>query len=338
VGTSLAVHARYKDDPMRYIRHLERFGLTEPANRQMQGEPAPVVHRPGDESWTPVMLPSMSIGYSISITPLQMAAFYNAIANNGIYLRPYIVESIRDRSQVVRSYGPERREQPICTPSSVMAVKELMRAVVDYGTAKNIRSAKFNIAGKTGTARKAVNGEYRTIYQSSFAGFFPAEAPKYTIYVLIDEPSAGRIYGADVAAPVFRDIAESIWAMDWDLSRQPQRKDSIPDPRPAPRMMYARHAKAFYPSLGIASAGVPNEDWVRPSYNGHQIMYTPVCPEDKGTIPDVKGMSARDAIFLLENLGCRVRVVGRGRVVRQSLLPGYRVAEGGSNITVFLEE
>lgn len=338
VGTSKAIFDRYRNDPTRYIKHLEKFHLTETANTQFDGEPVPTLVRPGDELWNPVVLPSMSIGYSISLTPMQVAAFYNAVANGGKYVRPWIVESLRDRALPIRRYTTEVLPQPICSKRSADAARELLRGVVEHGTAAGLdKGLPFKIAGKTGTARKAFNGEYRTIYQSSFAGFFPAENPKYTIYVLIDEPSAGQIYGAAVAAPVFRAIAEQIYAMDWELSKTAKKADERPDPRPAPRTLYAQDAKVIYETLNIGTAGIPDADWVKPAYNGHQINYTPICPEDSRTVPDVRGMSSRDAVTLLENVGARVTLFGHGRVSMQSLQAGYRVGDGGVNITLYLD-
>ncbi len=334
VGFSKVISEAYADDPMRYIAHLERLGLPFPANTQLKGEPTPVIHRPGDESWTVASLPSMSIGYSLTVTPLQMATAYNVIANNGIRMEPWLVKEVRNNAQVIQSYGPVAAKERACSPETVRKLKEMMLQVIEYGTARNIKGLPFRIAGKTGTARKTQGGEYVKKYVASFGGFFPVENPRYTLYVMIDEPSAGKYYGNQVAAPIFREIAEGIYKFDWQLGQPPLKPNEKLVKRPAPRIIYAENAEKVYAGLGIETSLTPEDEWIGTKDNGHQVDYKPLGLS--GTrIPNMKGMSARDALNMLEKMGVIVHLSGHGKVKRQSLLPGYRVGKN-TKITLYL--
>jgi cell division protein FtsI (penicillin-binding protein 3) len=332
VGMAKIVATHYASDPNRYLTHLEHLGLTQPANYQLVGEPEPVVHRPGDKMWTVASLPSMAIGYSIQVTALQMATAYNTIANEGLRMKPWLVKSVRDDANQLRVYGPEAAENRACSPETAHRLREMMMEVVEYGTARNIKGTPFRIAGKTGTARKTLGGKYVKKYVASFGGFFPASRPRYTLYVLVDEPSAGNYYGSEVAAPIFKEIASRVYQFDWEMATPPRKKNSKPIDRPNPPVIFAKNAHHVYQGLKIPTSTLPEEDWVSTRDNGHQIDFK-VHKTASGRIPNVRGMSSRDALSLLEKIGVRVKLVGYGKVRRQSLLPGYRI---GKNTTITL--
>ena len=330
----------YEQGAERYLWHLERLGLTEPANNQLIGEPKPVVHRPGDKVngkplWTIASLPSMAIGYSIQVTPLQMASAFNTIANNGTRMRPWLVKEIRDNAEVVRTFGPEVMQERVCGSETVRQLREMMTQVTDKGTARGIKGTPFLIAGKTGTARKTENGKYVKKYIASFGGFFPAQDPRYTLYIMVNEPRKGAYYGGDVAAPIFKKIATQIYKFDWNLSRPKHKHHSRPIVHPSPRAVYVDNAKPVFEELNMATSIWPDSvEYVRTTNNGHQINLSKMSLA-KTRIPNLKGMTARDAMHLLDKMGVAVRLKGYGRVKRQSLLPGYRIGRNTS-ITLYL--
>ncbi|MDX2250219.1 MAG: penicillin-binding protein [Bacteroidia bacterium] len=335
VGMSMAVNEHFGANPARYMEHLKNFGFFQTTDFQLSGEPQPIIITPDSKEWTMATLPSLSYGYSLQVTPLQMATFYNGVANQGTLMRPWIVKEIRDNSRVIASYGAEVMNPQMCSKEAIGKIWELMKAVVIYGTAQPaFRGLPFEVAGKTGTARKIENGQYVRKYRASFGGFFPANNPRYTLYIMIDEPEGGYASGGTVAAPIFREIAGEIYSMDLELSKIPRKEDPRPTRKPANQLMFTQSAKAVYPELGINTSILPEGEWVKAESNGHQINLVPFDKEVL-TVPNVRGMTSRDAITLLERLGLKVVLRGTGRVRRQSLLPGYKLGNS-SSITLFL--
>ncbi|MEM7370278.1 MAG: penicillin-binding protein [Bacteroidota bacterium] len=336
VGVSKTIHEFYREQPQRYINYLYSFGFGNIVNTQLVGEPVPQIIKPGDKEWNIATLPSLSYGYSLEVTPLQMATFYNGVANNGKLLRPWIVSEIRDDSKRMIQYRPEILNPKMCSEETIVKVKELMKAVVSYGTAKRaFKKIPFEVAGKTGTARKTKRGVgYIKKYRASFGGFFPANDPRFTLYVMVDEPDGGLSSGGRVAAPIFREIAEAVYKIDQELSQPPSNLNRKPSRKPAAKIVHANTIEQVYPKLGIATSNNPGGEWIQAKGNGHQINLA-ALEREEDLIPDVKGMSGRDALLMLERMGIEVKVKGMGRVKRQSLLPGYRINEETS-ITLFL--
>jgi cell division protein FtsI (penicillin-binding protein 3) len=213
-------------------------------------------------------------------------------------------------------------------------MREMMMEVVEYGTAKNIKGTPFRIAGKTGTARKTQGGKYVKKYIASFGGFFPAGRPRYTLYIMVDEPSTGRYYGNQVAAPIFKEIAEKVFEFDWEMATPPSKRNNKPVARPSKQVLYAENADEVFEGLKIATSEMPEAEWVITRDNAHQVDFKLYEPKS-GRVPNVRGMSSRDALLMLEKAGVNVQIVGFGRVKRQSLLPGYRIGKN-TNITLYL--
>lgn len=336
VGVSKTVNKFYKENPEAFIDHLKKFGFAAPVNRQLIGEPSPKIIDPDNEAWTIAALPSLSYGYSVQVTPLQMATFYNGLANDGKLIRPWVVSEIRDDARPIKTFQPETIEEEMVSPATVEQINQLMRAVVEYGTASRaFRNLPFKVVGKTGTARKTEAGKgYVRKYRASFGGFFPADSPRFSLFVMLDEPKGKSVGGGSVAAPIFRRIAEQVYRMDVQMTRPPARQDGMPVDKPAPKVVYGPAAQTLYASLGIATSEQPQSDWVETASNGHQVNLSPfTCEGD--TIPDARGMTGRDALLLFEQLGLNVVIKGHGRVRQQSLLPGYRFSEE-EFITLFL--
>lgn len=335
VGIATVTQNGFGKNPKKFIEYIEKFGLQNPVIQQFKGEPSPVLLRPGTPVWSNATLPSMSIGYSIRVTPLQLLTFYNAIANGGKRVEPYMIKEIRDNAQVIKYLTPKLSYRQICSYGNIPKLKRLLEAVVEYGTADNIKGTPFKIAGKTGTAKKLVNGNYISRYRASFAGFFPADKPIYSCIVVIDEPSGGNVFGATAAAPVFREIAEKVYTLDTKVLGTLTKISPEPITKPAARIMRSETAKEVYGTMDIETSDIPETEWIATRGNdGHQISFRQF--KAAGLVPDVRGMSGRDAVNLLEEMGVKVRVSGVGKVRSQSLMVGTKVGKG-TGITLFLD-
>lgn len=336
VGTAKLIEQHFGTNPQEYIDLLHEFGLTQPLGFQMHGEAKPFFRTPADASWSRTSLSRMAIGYGLKISPLQTLAFYNAVANNGIKVTPIIVKEIRKADAVVerfeaKDFNPKR----ICSEETVKKLRVLMEAVVEKGTGKHVKSQFYKVAGKTGTSWKIKDGKYIKDYSTSFAGYFPAENPKYSCIVIIDTPKSGRIYGGDVAAPVFRELADKAYARDLSL-HPPLATRVMPDRNKLPPVKAGSQDELtlICNKLGISTHTVADEEWIKADSQNHALVWKP-NPLTAGRIPDVSGMTLRDALFVLGNQGIKVRTVGVGRVKEQSLQPGTPIQKG-SIITITL--
>lgn len=323
VGTHLLMRSYFYSRPDLYCQYLRRFRLTQPTGIHMKGEAVPVVRNPDMKGWSKVSLTSMSYGYEMQITPLQMLTFYNAVANGGRWVRPMIVRQVKLADEVVQDNKPYVAPEPICTKETARKAHELLRGVVEHGTAKHINNPHYAIAGKTGTAQKIINGLYQVgKYYTSFIGYFPADNPKYSMITVVDTPQGNNIdllYAGAVAAPVFKQVADRIVAYDIRM-HAPIRANGRPS-RPDSGLVagYADDLYTISTSLNIASEP-STEGWVEASSNGRWQSR----PTRADQVPDVRGLTLRDALFLLENRGFRVLVEGRGKVQQQSVTPGTR--------------
>lgn len=332
IGVAKLVNDHFQAKPSDYTDYLKKFGLHQPLGFQMSGEARPYVKDPTDRSWSHTSLSTMSIGYELKLAPLQTLAFYNAVANNGVKIQPIIVKEIRQDEQVLERFETKVLNPKICSDATLAKVKAMMEGVVTNGTARGIRTPDFSIAGKTGTAWKFKNGRYTKTYSTSFCGYFPADKPKYSCIVVVDSPKNGRIYGADVAAPVFREVADKAMARDQAsqrplLARAPVRKTLVPSSTGGVQ----EDLQLICNHMGVTNqaSGTAPDDWVRgqAADGARNVQWNPL-PVRRGRMPSVAGLSRRDALFLLENRGLRVRTVGSGRVTRQSVPAGVPVQRG----------
>ncbi|MGA0556891.1 penicillin-binding protein [Larkinella sp. VNQ87] len=307
-----------------YCRYMRRFRLDKPIGLHLNGETKPVVPNPQSPGWSKLSLSSMAIGYELKLTPLQMLAFYNAIANDGNWVQPMLVKQVRRANDVVKEYEPYVSQEPICSQTTIRQVKKMLEGVVERGTAKKSQSPYYRFAGKTGTAQKLINGRYQVgKYYTSFIGYFPAEKPKYSIVVVIDTPHGASIdllYGGSVSAPVFREIADRIYAYDVQMHR-PVAIAAKP-PRQSAKGVKAGFAddiRTIGSELNIDAQPGP-EGWVKADTQGTRVQW--ISQTNQNRVPDLRGMTLRDALHLLENRGFRVRFEGYGKVVEQSVPPG----------------
>ncbi|GAA4369092.1 hypothetical protein GCM10023185_42400 [Hymenobacter saemangeumensis] len=343
IGIARLVHENFSNNPTEYTDYLKKFGLHKPLGFQMTGEARPYVKDPKDPSWSRTSLTTMSIGYELKLAPLQTLALYNAIANNGVKVQPIIVKEIKQADQVIQRYEAKVLDEKICSDATLAKVKAMMEGVVLAGTARGIRPKDYTIAGKTGTAWKFKNGQYTKTYSTSFCGYFPADKPKYSCIVVVDSPRNGRIYGADVAAPVFREVADKCMARDLLSQRPLLAKARLNKSRvPLVRAGMQDELALVCQKLGLAgqTQATGGEEWVRAAsdtaFHARTVALV-VNPVRPGRVPNVKGLTLRDALYLLENRGLRIRAEGNGRVREQSLNPGEPLKRGAV-ITLTLAE
>lgn len=315
--------------PQKFVDYLDRLKQTQPLGIQIAGEPTPKIKRPGQKGWSGISLPWMAYGYGFETTPLHTLALYNAVANDGVMIRPVFVKSIKRADEDEESFSTEVINKSICSRKTLDKLKLLLEGVVENGTAKNIKGTHYRIAGKTGTAQILEKGRYTKKYITSFVGYFPAHAPKYSAIVLIKNPRGWYQYGSSVAAPVFKEIADNIYARDLNLHPPMDiKKFAVQEVLPVIRAGKQQELTLLCNELGISNHSKTEEEWVRSSRNGTGVNWKKTT-STKGLVPDVTGMTFRDAIYLLENTGLHVSYEGSGRVVRQSLTAGARVGKGG---------
>jgi cell division protein FtsI (penicillin-binding protein 3) len=338
IGVAKLINEYFSGNPSAYTDYLKKFGLPKPLGFQMSGEALPYIKDPKDRTWSRTSLTTMCIGYELKIAPLQTLAFYNAVANDGVKVQPIIVKEIKQADQVLEQFEAPVLNQKICSDETLRKLRAMMEGVVLHGTARAIRPKDYSIAGKTGTAWKFKNGHYTRTYSTSFCGFFPADKPKYSCIVVIDSPSKGGWSGAEVAAPVFRDIADRCMARDQAsqrpmLARVPARRTPAPFVRAGVQDEIALVCQKI--GLPASTQATGGEEWVRATRAVDTASVTravSVMPNktvnNTGRMPDAHGLTLRDALFLLENRGLRVQTSGTGRVREQSLAPGERVKRG----------
>lgn len=294
VGTVKLIYDNYKDNPQRFIDGLNRMNLNEKLGISIKGEGDPYIPSPGDKTWSGLSLPWMAYGYgSIQITPLQTLAFYNAIANDGVLVKPRFIKEIKEWDKTIVKNDLEVLNPAICSKETIAKVQEMLKNVVVRGTGKSLYSENFSMAGKTGTAQTEYWMEdwgRNPRYISSFAGYFPAEDPKYSCIVIIHKPdNKVGYYGADVSGPVFKRIAQKIYT---DTPVLEEMK-----------------------SLEVENEAI-SEDFEK---------YFAASRATDTIMPNVVGMPVMDAISLLENLGLEVEIEGVGEVSYQSIKPGEKI-------------
>jgi cell division protein FtsI (penicillin-binding protein 3) len=314
--------------PQKFVDYLDKLKQSEPLGIQIFGEQPPKIKRPGEKGWSGISLPWLSHGYGIETTPLHTLALYNAVANNGVMIKPVFVKSIKKADEDEEIFATEVLNKSICSAKTLNRLKLLLEGVVENGTAKNIKGTHYRIAGKTGTAQILEKGHYTKKYITSFVGYFPAHEPKYSAIVLIKNPRGWYQYGSSVAAPVFKEIADNIYSRDINL-HQPMdiKKFAVQEVLPVIRAGNQQELTLLCNELGISNHSQTEEEWVRSTRNGSGINWKK-AQASKELVPDVMGMTFRDAIFLLENSGLHVSYEGKGRVVKQSLTAGGRIGKG----------
>jgi cell division protein FtsI (penicillin-binding protein 3) len=329
IGISRLVTEHFGIKPQKFVDYITNIGLGSPVDFQMQGEAKPYISKPSDKLWSGVSLPWMSIGYELKVAPIHTLSLYNAIANNGTMIQPIIVKEARIADHVIESYETKVLKEKICSDATLEKVKKMLEGVVERGTAKNISNTIYTIAGKTGTAQKIVNKQYTKSYYTSFVGYFPADKPKYSCIVVIDNPKGFQLYGGDVSAPVFKEIADKIYARDLDMHKPLTQVQNINEGIfPLIKAGNYEDLRYICNEMSISNHLNSNEDeWVVARAIDNSVIWNK-RDVSKDRMPDVAGMTLRDALYILENLGLRVKFSGSGRVVDQSISPNVVIATG----------
>lgn len=291
------IHNSYKDAPAKFVNRLMAMNLNRELGLPIKGEGKPVIRYPGDKGWSGISLAWMSHGYEVSMTPLQVLTFYNAIANDGEMVKPRLIKEVKEWDRTIKKFEKEIIDPSICSKETAAQVKDLLKNVIEkkFGTGHKLYSPNFSMAGKTGTAQKNyVSKDPDALkYISTFAGYFPAEDPKYSCIVVIHEPDKSvGYYGADVSGPVFKSVAQKIYANSPLI-------DEVEIPNLKDKKLDTNFEKYFVES--------------RKAYH---------------KVPNVEGMSGMDAISILENLGLKVEVKGNGKVKKQSVSHGTDIKKG----------
>lgn len=314
--------------PQKFLDHVDALKLSKPLGLQLAGEAFPKITRPADKDWSGITLPWMAYGYGFEITPLHTLTLYNAVANDGKMVKPMFVTSIQEADDIKKEFETETLSGKICSGKTLAQLKLLLEGVVERGTAKNLKNADYRIAGKTGTSQILEDGHYVKKYITSFVGYFPAHAPKYTAIVLIKNPRGIYQYGNSVAGPVFKEIADNIYSRDIALHLAMEKKKVL-DPGVFPTIRAGKQDELtmLTNELGVSNHSLTEEDWIKAAKNGNAVVWKKNTIV-KNQVPDVKGMTFRDAIFLLEKSGLQVLYQGKGRVADQSLPPGTRIGRG----------
>ncbi len=294
VGIAKIVHNAYKNNPSKFINGLHKLHIGETLNLPIKGEGKAYIPNPKNKKrWYGTTLPWMSFGYGVSLTPMQTLTFYNALANNGKMIKPMFVKEIKQNDKVLKTFKTEVIDQKICSQSTINQINEMLKNVVKRGTAKNIYNPNYLLAGKTGTCQLNYAKGQETQYIASFAGYFPANNPKYSCIVVIHKPNKKiGYYGNIVAAPVFQKIAQKLYTDN-------------------PKVKKVFNSKKQYAIL-----------------NANYEKYNKLVQKQYTKIPNVKGMIGMDAISLLENIGLQVQFKGSGKVEKQSIKAGEKIIKG----------
>lgn len=325
IGVHLLMQRYFASKPDRYLQYLKQFHLTEPTGIHMKGENPPYIKNRSSKQWNNYSLTFMSYGYEMRMTPLQTLALYNAVANDGYWVRPMVVREIRSAEKLEDKIEPYVADKPLCSPETLRKIKIMLEGVVEHGSATNIRTNLYRIAGKTGTAQKLINGVHTAgKYYTSFAGYFPANKPKYSCIVIIDTPRGAKenyqLYAGSVAAPVFKEVADRIYA--YDVSIQKTLKDTTHGEEKTVRWT-GRTADLKAISEELKLSPVTEEgDYLSGSLTATgkaKFKSRSVALKD---VPDLQGMPMRDALYILENKGFKVNFKGSGKVIEQSIPPG----------------
>lgn len=326
------------------MRRLEQFNITYPTGIEIIGEPMPFIKDPikDDKEWSGLTLPWMSIGYEMQMTPLQILAFYNAVANDGKYMKPYLVSDVLDKDGCIKHIPPQVLNEQIASSNTIKKAKLLLEEVVKTGTARKLKNTKYSFSGKTGTSQinykgQRKNAQKKVGHRSSFVGYFPSDQPRYSCIVVITDPKVNGNYGADVAGPVFRKIIDNIFYLKPELHRalNNYRKPKL-EGKDLPENFAGNleDMEVVLKALDIPYVNRSNNPEMTISIVRKDSVHLIDRPRGENLIPNVVGMGVRDALYVLENEGVVVKFKGKGKVTKQSISPGTRISGQTIHLTL----
>lgn len=350
VGVAKLVMKYFSKNPQQYVDRLKSYHLNQKLGLSIPGESAPLIKNTKSRDWSGVTLPQMSYGYETLLTPLQILAFYNAVANDGKMVKPRFEKAIINNGKAVKTFSTEVLVEQIAKPETIKKAKIMMEGVVQNGSGKGLNITAFKVGGKTGTAQIAQIGNRESgttvygapgnrKYQASFVGYFPADNPLYTCIVVVYNPGKGTYYGGLIAGPVFKEIAEKVYSSSLEFMQPINNKQDLLTIAPASiksknnEMLTA--SKAL--KLPVQTSGQEEEYVVRNTADSSKVVFQATNLESqlkKGIIPNLNGLSAKDALYLLENSGIHVKLMGMGSVKKQSIEAGQKYNKGDKIVLI----
>ncbi len=332
IAVARTINENYNSNPQKFIDRLYKMNLHQKLGIEIYGEGEPRIKSASDKTWSGISLPWISHGYEVSLTPLQILTFYNAVANDGKMVKPRFVREIRKVGKPIKSFGPEVINPAICSKSTIEKAKAMLEGVVQQGTATNLKNANYKIAGKTGTAQ-IYNAKYgykydkQVSYQASFVGYFPAKNPMYSCIVVVNAPSKNVYYGNLVAGPIFKEIADKVYATSIQLHEEIKNTTQLAERTPIPVSKNGNRydLKTVYDELEVpAIEKGENASWVATSTGRENVtLYKRVY--QAGVVPNLVGMDLKDAIYIIENMGLKANFKGKGVIKEQSPSAGTRI-------------
>jgi len=335
IAVAKIITQNYSDNPQRFIDHLYKMNLNNELGLEIKGEGKPQIKSPSSKTWSGVSLPWMAHGYEVLMTPMQILTFYNAVANDGVMIKPKFVTHVASKGKVIYKVDTKIINGAICSKETLKKARAMLEGVVNNGgTASNLKNDHYIVAGKTGTAQIA-NEQYgyeyksKISHQASFVGYFPAGNPRYSCIVVVNAPSQYVYTGNLVAGPIFKEVADKVYANSLQMHdslgiRNYMASSSLPFSKSGSR----EELSQVFSSLQINTTDFPeNSSWMRTSTKDTIVVIKPIkiIP---GLVPDVVGMGLKDAVYLLENNGMKIRFEGKGVVKKQSIQPGKRIEKG----------
>lgn len=344
IGVSRIIDDHYRNNPEKFVKGIYRLGLADDLKIPLVGATPARIRMPHKNShnqydnWSKTALPWMSIGYETQVPPISTLTFYNAIANNGKMMRPRFVTKVVKNGETIMEFPPEVMREHIAKEQSIKKMQTILEQVVSLGLGKKAGSPSFKVAGKTGTAQMSKGaGGYKSggvNYLLSFAGYFPADAPRYSCIVCIQK-SGLPASGGGMSGKVFHEISEGIMAQSLKLDVK-DAKDSASIFVPDVKTGNILAADYVLTHLGIKTNATwsgsyldGNPIWGKAEKVGNRMVK--LLKEKqyaKNVVPDITGMGARDAVYMMESRGIKTRVYGRGKVIKQSLAPGTPIKKG----------
>ena len=344
IGFAKAVTNNYAKDPQRFIDQLRKLGIDTDLEMQIDGALNTTLYDTKHQKWTPIALNKVAFGYFVYITPMQVLALYNTVANNGKMMAPMIVSELRSYGNTVESYKPRVLIDRICSQATLDSAKICLEGVVNDGTAQLLKNDYYDVAGKTGTAQlyDDVRGTYKYAdgscnYLATLVGYFPADNPKYSCIVSIKtfhkSGSKYRFYGGSLSGPVFKDIADRVMSKEYEWQRELSEGSEAAKDHPKIKSGSASQ-KDIRRIAKSEQFRVERYDGTEGEYNRFEWQGDTLAVEsikvDSIRMPNVKGMGLRDAVSLLEGMGLKVSHSGKGSVVSQSPAAGSRIKRGNS--------
>ncbi len=341
IGTAKLIHTYYGKNPQQFVDRLCKMGINLSPELDIAGTGNADIKSTKDKRWSKVSLPWMSFGYELRLTPLQILTFYNAVANDGVMMKPRFVREVRKQGKAIKAFEPEVIHPHVASASTIQKAREMMEGVVLEGTATNLKNTDYKIAGKTGTAQIAKSGggygnkkgSNSQTYQASFVGYFPADNPKYSCIVVVNAPSEGVYYGNAVAGPIFKEIADKVYSTLLDIHSEIKETQFAEVKTPSIKGGLRKDVQTVISNLNLsANANSSSAEYVKMimqkdssvvavAHNIHLSLTNKV-------MPNVTGMGLKDALYLLENVGLKVKIMGSGSVKRQSIQAGIKIKRG----------